>query len=244
MEDDGFVLVKAKRSKSKQYHCERSCADISPLKRVELSDFEIQLLHSRVQAFEKILTTSPWFSLMAEYIYKVLSDRKFDTVELRALGMGSVSESIISRHQLAVFLQLKKYIAQFSDNIDVTAFDPIFSISDKTILQDFNISLLEDETSLVTHEDILLIVFAIHCDKELYEMFLSKNLSKLSNVVVVGNSFTAIVDQVLPDLNEEAATFFKSIIYAQKIGSEQTLPTSLCEWPNSFNNTSIHWFPS
>ncbi|XP_063848983.1 SRR1-like protein [Scylla paramamosain] len=234
MESEGFQLVKKKkaaRPRSKQViqdvvyspqHSKSECLDKIQLARqiIETSEGHSSL-KKNLDSIEKELNT-------------VLTPHQNIKVSgIVCYGLGQLSSSRIARYQGALLLILKDHF-----QVPAEVYDPIFSAVDVEVLEVFDIKVLNrnEEGKRKVVETTLF--FLPHCGKELYNNLLwtNWNPSLLSRCVIVGNSFSTIVQNVPTRTLKEHYMF---IYQAQDMFKELPL-TSLVDYDDVFNDVNIH----
>ncbi|XP_065595083.1 SRR1-like protein isoform X3 [Cyrtonyx montezumae] len=84
--------------------------------------------------------------------------------------------------------------------------------------------------------------YMVHCGKALYNNLLWRNWSvgALSNMVIIGNSFKGIEERLPSRILERDYSYIAKILEGVE---EVVLPTHP-RYSDTFNDTSIHWFPA
>jgi hypothetical protein len=114
-----------------------------------------------------------------------------------ALGIGSISQSVNSQWQFALFLCLGGFQKRSDDEapVQLTCFDPSMNSMDISICNHFGIrvltenqkGLLSQESFSVTNERTL--IYMPHCPYRLYCNVLWSFWNKLTQMLLIGNSF-------------------------------------------------------
>ncbi|XP_059053008.1 SRR1-like protein isoform X1 [Achroia grisella] len=232
-DSDGFQIVKTKRlSKNKQTKIPTKQTNFETQE--VIIDFEKST--RRIQTAVEELRNSKYTEDALKSVSNVISSRK--VVEIVCFGLGHISECHISRHQLAFLLCMKDYC----DPIKVLVHDPIFYQGECDILKHFNIEVIEQNIEgnyVISDRDITLLYFP-HCPKQLTNNFLWTNWGlKLSNCVLICNSFNALIESQPSRLLSETVTYIYKIF---PFTSEIVLENNF-KYTDIFNDTSIHWFP-
>ncbi|XP_055567945.1 SRR1-like protein isoform X1 [Falco biarmicus] len=83
--------------------------------------------------------------------------------------------------------------------------------------------------------------YMVHCGKALYNNLLWRNWSAgaLAKMVIIGNSFKGIEERLLSRILERDYSYIAKVL---KGTEEVALPTHP-RYLDTFNDTSIHWFP-
>ncbi|RLV99739.1 hypothetical protein DV515_00009410, partial [Chloebia gouldiae] len=83
--------------------------------------------------------------------------------------------------------------------------------------------------------------YMVHCGKALYNNLLWSNWSPaaLSKLVIIGNSFRGIEERLLSRILERDYSYIAKILK----GVEEVALPSHPRYVDTFNDTSVHWFP-
>ncbi|KAJ7416133.1 SRR1 domain containing [Willisornis vidua] len=83
--------------------------------------------------------------------------------------------------------------------------------------------------------------YMVHCGKALYNNLLWSNWSPaaLSKVVIIGNSFRGIEERLLSRILERDYSYIAKVLK----GTEEVALPSHPRYLDTFNDTSVHWFP-
>eukprot|EP01134_Creolimax_fragrantissima_P001161 CFRG1161T1 len=219
MEDDGFTLVKSKRkgkvkknghtrthsiAKEENYGgCRHDTENI-----VFMSDSEKKLATTRLKSMMIMACTAVEATdflsesqiLISEALLRMKSSAKTTTcttgykeakvTELVCYGVGSLSESLSARYQMAVALALRSHLGLPSNALRV--YEPILSEYERTLLQtEYGCEIIEqNEEGKRTISDTT-IFFMPHCSARLYNNLLWANWGAhlWSQLIVIGNSF-------------------------------------------------------
>ncbi|KFV72047.1 SRR1-like, partial [Struthio camelus australis] len=121
-------------------------------------------------------------------------------------------------------------------------FDPAFSEQELAVLGELGLRVLPDneEGKHRVHESATLF-YMIHCGKALYNNLLWSNWSigALSKMVIIGNSFKGIEERLLSRILERDYSYIAKVLK----GTEEIAFPTHPQYMNTFNDTSIHWFP-
>lgn len=151
-------------------------------------------------------------------------------------GLGRISESTISRYQLALLLCLKDLL-----QAEVEASDPVFNKNDLVLLEHFQINTERNNTEGKYKVKLETVLFYLpHCPKQLTNNLLWSNWGlNLSKCIVIGNSINRInEDNSKIALSKSAEYICKICPYVLELGIVNSF--KLFE---VFNDTSIHFFP-
>lgn len=83
--------------------------------------------------------------------------------------------------------------------------------------------------------------YMVHCGKALYNNLLWSNWSPaaLSKLVIIGNSFRGIEERLLSRILERDYCYIAKVLK----GVEEVALPSHPRYLDTFNDTSVHWFP-
>ena len=117
-------------------------------------------------------------------------DTKLHVCSLVCYGLGSITDSHIARHQLALLSALKTFFCLPSDSCFI--YDPAFTEEDKIIIVNSGLTHIENNEEGKRKVMLPTLFFMPHCPKELYNNLLWANWSPecLSNVILLGNSLS------------------------------------------------------
>ncbi|XP_004628226.1 SRR1-like protein isoform X2 [Octodon degus] len=156
-------------------------------------------------------------------------------------GIGNFATCITARVQLA-------FLLLFLDKCQTPrshcwVYDPLFSPLEIAVLNTLGVTVLsENEEGKRSVCGELTIFYMLHCGTALYNNLLWSNWSAdaLSKVVIVGNSFKGLEERLL------ARILQKNYPYIAKIldGLEEVEFPQTPEYTDTFNDTSVHWFPT
>ncbi|CAM6091385.1 unnamed protein product [Calypogeia fissa] len=159
-------------------------------------------------------------------------------VELVVYGVGSITDSEISRCQLSLALLMKK---KFAERIcDVVVYDPVMSPLDRSVMVQLGFSPLENNDGGRRPLNGPTLFFMPHCDFELYEEVLQENLkpNTVDQMVILGNSFrTYHYRSSVSQLQHAECPF---LLKVQPTVEEVSVADNF--HPTAFNDTSWHFF--
>ncbi|THU90698.1 hypothetical protein K435DRAFT_252120 [Dendrothele bispora CBS 962.96] len=187
-----------------------------------------------IQNSRKDLQQDEWSTRCQRIILDALDQRSWKMpCRVICLGLGSPSNSSISRAQLGFLLD----ICDVLKIGEVVVYDPVFTEEDRAMFAGFEFQApLSDENLDVTAENPV-IFFMPHCDMELYETMLLKNWSEeqLANIVLISNQLEAYVENnPTQKLEKKAPALLRIVPFL----SNNPLPPSKM-WPAAFNSTSV-----
>lgn len=153
-------------------------------------------------------------------------------------GLGHIGDCLSSQYQLAFLLNI---CDEFKIR-NTLVYDPIFSEIECQILQHFGLQVeaINKEGKYKICDNGTTILYAPHCPKQLMNNFLWKNWEEsLSNCIIIGNSFSQIVETNSKRILEEQAAYLLKICpYTKEFDIENNF-----KFTDTFNDTSIHSFP-
>ncbi|KAI8483752.1 hypothetical protein Bbelb_385440 [Branchiostoma belcheri] len=152
-------------------------------------------------------------------------------------GLGRFSCCVTARYQLGFLLLLR-------DVLDVPSsccvYDPIFSSSEKLLLQKLGCQLILENEEGKRQVDSRTLFYMPHCGKPLYNNLLWANWGQqLRNVVILGNSLSNMALRCPSQELEKSAFYIHSILDHTK---EFPLPNNF-HFQDIFNDLSLHVFP-
>ncbi|XP_045165805.2 SRR1-like protein isoform X2 [Mercenaria mercenaria] len=159
--------------------------------------------------------------------------------ELVCYGLGNFAESYIARYQLALLLALREELQIGGGDCEI--YDPQFTPEESSLLLELNFQVLQNnqEGKRECSPDTVTIFYMPHCGKALYNNLLWRNWGcQLENVVIIGNSFTHMIDSTPTRILERTANY---VIKIQPFTQETPLQVP-AQYEDVFNNTSIHTF--
>ena len=157
--------------------------------------------------------------------------------ELVCYGLGSFSESYIARYQLVFLLLVIEEMDIPVCNCHI--FDPQFNDEEKVILQDLGLNIIVENEVGKRRCNTKTLFYMPHCGKALYNNLLWANWgTNLDNVVIIGNSFTSMVERTPQRLLEDTGHY---ILKIQPYMTEKEVPVTE-KFEDVFNDTVIHIF--
>uniref|UniRef100_A0A8C3EHX8 SRR1 domain containing n=1 Tax=Corvus moneduloides TaxID=1196302 RepID=A0A8C3EHX8_CORMO len=161
-------------------------------------------------------------------------------------GLGRFGRCPAARYQLAFLLLLL-------DELRVpparcALFDPAFSAREAAALRALGLCLLpENEEGKHGVEGSATLFYMVHCGKALYNNLLWSNWSPaaLSKLVIIGNSFRGIEERSGHILDRLWCLQPCSPLLPPTVlkGVEEVALPSHPRYLDTFNDTSVHWFP-
>ncbi|XP_025892488.1 SRR1-like protein [Nothoprocta perdicaria] len=155
-------------------------------------------------------------------------------------GLGRFCSCPVARRQLALLLLLLDELGLPPSQCFV--FDPAFSQQELALLAELGLRLLpENEEGKHRVGEAATLFYMIHCGKALYNNLLWSNwaLGALSKMVIIGNSFRGIEERLLSRILERDYSYIAKVLK----GTEEIAFPSHPQYTDTFNDTSIHWFP-
>lgn len=232
-----FVLVVGKKKKNKNYCREgkfknsvgstfhRAIGAISVLSPEEIC--------TKVNHLKDELILSEFYKSFVEVLHKVTDTEVIR--EILCLGLGSFSVCVTARYQLAFLLAIRDHL-----NSVIQIYDPVFNVSEVRCLEISGCNVLSVNKEGKYKIESKTLVLLPHCPKQLINNFLWCNWGKgLSNCIIVGNSFSDIIDSNSTKFLKDNLSFIYNI-YSEV--EEIKLENSF-RYKDIFNNLSMHMFP-
>ncbi|XP_041266040.1 SRR1-like protein [Onychostruthus taczanowskii] len=155
-------------------------------------------------------------------------------------GLGRFGRCPAARYQLAFLLLLLDELRVPPARCAV--FDPAFSAREAAALRALGLCLLpENEEGKHGIQGVATLFYMVHCGKALYNNLLWSNWSPaaLSKLVIIGNSFRGIEERLLSRILERDYSYIAKVLK----GVEEVALPSHPRYLDTFNDTSVHWFP-
>ncbi|XP_060525836.1 SRR1-like protein [Cylas formicarius] len=206
----------------------------------ELDPFFDKLANVRrvIQAKEELVTTDFFESVTASLRegLQTLDGKKFD--EIICLGLGRVSQLLVSRYQLALLLCLRELYG-----VQVRASDPIFNEHDKILLDYFDVSVVDEnlEGKYRAASGSVTLFYLPHCSRQLTNNLLWSNWGlNLNSCAIIANSFNQIVESRVGrwEVNESAGYIARICPYVLELAVINSF-----KYYEVFNDTAVHFFP-
>lgn len=245
IDEEPFILVTSKRQKSKnnkpivrQSHKQHeSGKSIHLLAEDNDKTFDKSAELRKVTDFIRKIESSDYFKQSVEVVSH-RSTKLPSITKIVCFGIGQIRHCSTSRYQLAYILALKQHLQVES----IQFHEPLLSEHDKDLLNSLNCDLVSKniEGKLEINPAETTLVFLPHCPKQLINNFLWKNwsASALRQIVLISNSFQAVVQQTPPSCLDQDAGYINRI---ERYTTEFSLRNSF-EHRNVFNDIAIHFF--
>lgn len=162
-------------------------------------------------------------------------------VQCVCYGIGNFATCVTARIQLA-FLLLFLDKCQ-TPRSQCWVYDPLFSPLETAVLNTLGVTVLsenEEGKRSVCGEPT--IFYMLHCGTALYNNLLWSNWSvdALSSMVIIGNSFKGLEERLLTRILQKNYPYIAKILE----GLEEVELPQTAEYVDTFNDTSVHWFPT
>ncbi|KAJ3068538.1 hypothetical protein HDU99_003182 [Rhizoclosmatium hyalinum] len=248
MEDDGFTLVK---KKGKSSSSAKPASPQLPTTSKAQSGFTykqspkqnaktaVPSASSIITSIRDIMDAMKRTSFYTQAIKDMNESTKPVSKDCHCIcyGIGSIVESVISRHQLAFLLLLAEEY-QFSK---MEAFDPIFSDLDTSILNELKVKIITDNEQGKRPIESETLFYMPHCGNSMYSNVLGANWlkGKLNLIGIIGNSFSGYACMPRQKLLESQSPYLTRIV---PYVTEVSLTKEAYDRADVFNNTSYHTF--
>ncbi|XP_061197815.1 SRR1-like protein [Saccostrea echinata] len=236
---DGFKIVTRKRGKKKQFATTVNCKETYF---VSGDNHIASTVKRKALSAKETLCCTDFYTEMkgkVEECTKKVNGPDKSLGEIVTYGLGNFAECLISRYQLALLLALREDL-QIPPS-DVLLYDPKFFMAEKEVLSDFGFHVLSENEEGKRQCGSSTLFYMPHCGKSLYNNLLFANWSpdRLHHVIIIGNSFTNMVQNVPSSTMKKCAPLIMKI---QPYAEEILLPGNF-QYEDVFNDTVIHLFP-
>ncbi|XP_060565004.1 SRR1-like protein isoform X2 [Ruditapes philippinarum] len=193
------------------------------------------------------ICSTQFFRETADSIKMVLQEKlttakkQSSNTDLVCYGLGNFMDSYIARYQLALLLALREELQIVEGCCEI--YDPQFVPEEGALLSELNFTVLQhnQEGKRECIEDRITVFYMPHCGKALYNNVLWRNWGqRLENIIVIGNSFTHMIENTPSRILESTANY---VIKIQPY-TQETLLQVPSQYEDVFNDTSIHTFRS
>jgi len=240
MEEDGFKLVKSKKSSKKN----KKSTKFVPTERIDeiLNAEEILQLVKKLKFAQEEFEASEFFLDFLQSWTDLSKQNKSQVERIICLGLGNFAQNPNSSSQVSSKFQLLLLLS-LANSIDipyeeVCIYDPILTDSEKNILRKLNLQPLEtNQEGHYLYEKSTTIYFLPHCPKQLVNNLLWSNWNNLDFVYIICNSLKSISLRFSKQQLE-------SVKYIQQVSSivkETDLKNSF-RYKDIFNNLVFHQF--
>ncbi|KAM5237667.1 SRR1-like protein [Ctenodactylus gundi] len=155
-------------------------------------------------------------------------------------GLGNFASCVTARIQLAFLLLLLDKCETRRSHCWI--YDPLFSQLEITVLKALGVRVLsENEEGKHRVCGAPTVFYMPHCGTALYNNLLWSNwsLGALSRMVIIGNSFRSLEERLPTRILQKNYTYIAEILG----GLEELELPQTTEYMDTFNDTSVHWFP-
>lgn len=165
--------------------------------------------------------------------------------ELVIYGLGSAAGGYRAVHcQLAFAMFLQTQLPSLKQTC---AFDPVFTLLDKTLLNQYQIQVSEKNISGRYLAITPTLFYMPHCDCHLYNNLLKANWGshQLHKIAILGNSFHSYVQRWAHRSKKDNADRPHELLAVSASGTAVELPVNEADFPvtSAFNDLSLHLFP-
>ncbi|XP_050762543.1 SRR1-like protein [Gymnogyps californianus] len=210
-------------------------------KAVEKEEEDGAVLLRRLREARDDLLSSGFWAASAGAVRAPLGSSAEPPSRCVCYGLGRFSGCPAARHQLAFLLLLLEELGVPPGRCSL--FDPAFSAQEAAALGQLGLRLLPDnEEGKHGVEGSATLFYMVHCGKALYNNLLWRNWSAgaLSKMVIIGNSFKGIEERLLSRILERDYSYIAKVLK----GTEEVALPAHPRYLDTFNDTSVHWFPS
>nr|CAG4646637.1 EOG090X0FII [Macrothrix elegans] len=230
IDGDQFVFVKKKKSAKPRRLCDKK-------ETVLLSTADPEACLKSITHAKFDLKESQFFNNFLEIFKNIISEKDCELSEIVCLGIGSISSCKTAQYQLALLLLLVEHF-----NCPAEVFDPIFSDTEKLILQNLllQISKENSEGKVSVRSSGLTFFFLPHCPKELSNnlLYSNWNCSSLERCIIYGNS----LEKLMLSTPSRFLRDYCYLISCQKVSEELPVSNSF-RYLDIFNDLSLIHFP-
>lgn len=237
MPNDEFQLVSTKRGTKLRKQGTRASA-VLPRISCEIDECSIsqETAIRRITSAKQDIITSDFYSSILVGFKQGLDLLGNPTVkEIVCYGLGHFAECMLSRFQFGLLIALKEHF-----NLEAFVYDPIFYQLERELLTTFGFKLIEDNEEGKRLISATTLAFFPHCPKQLTNNFLWSNWGLgLKNCIILGNSFTNIIESLPKRILRDSAKFILNIhAHTEEIGVVNSF-----KYTDIFNDIAIHVFP-
>ncbi|XP_060075624.1 SRR1-like protein [Ylistrum balloti] len=244
---DGFQVVRSKKAKKVKARGDGIgvCAGSDTQQHQKI---DIARVIRKIEESRNDLTSSDFYSSVKDLIEQVLNkeDEGNNTnklpLQVICYGLGNFSECIIARYQLCLLMALREHLKVNAS--DCLLYDPRFRDGEIDILCELGFGMIDknEEGKRQCSLSSQTLFYMPHCGKSLCNNLLwaNWNTHHLPNMVIIGNSFTTILNNTPSRLLANSGSYIQHL---HPYCTELPLPTTF-KFTDIFNDTSIHLFPT
>ncbi|XP_076106699.1 SRR1-like protein [Mytilus galloprovincialis] len=226
-----FQLVKSRKNRKKNTPTIIKSDDATTEKHT-ITD--INTINRRLQDSTCLLKASEFYSQVRDLI----ADHDID--EIVCYGIGHFAECCIARYQLVLLVLLREDTIQIPKS-SCYFYDPKFYSEEELYLKDAGFTVIPENEEGKRKTEKKTLFYMPHCGKSLYNnlIWANWNPDSLSKCIIVGNSFTNILERNPRRKLEDSCWYLLSIAPFAK---EEKLPENF-QYTDIFNDTVITSFP-
>lgn len=190
----------------------------------------------RINDCKSSLRESPFYNKLCEELNRCLeSAGVVNITQVVCYGLGNFTSSVTSRYQLALLLLFKELFS-----VQVYLHDPVFSDTELDFLNKLQLTRIERNEEGARKINSSALIFMPHCPTALLNNLLWCNWGlRLSNCIVLGNSFNALSYTHTERRLKETFRYIHAILpMTTEIDVENTFT-----YTDIFNDLSWHYFP-
>lgn len=204
-----------------------------------LSFIDLILISSffrKIENCELELLNSEFLQSAIKSVNNVLHQTKIE--EIICLGIGRISECSIAKHQLAFISIIAKHLKTPA----IKFFDPIFTSSDKKLIELLNHQVLTDNKEGKYVADVPTLFYLPHCPKQITNnlLFSNWNPEHVKNLFLICNSFKSIIEATPERFLRPNASFLLEI---NPFVTEVEIDNNF-KFSDIFNDFALHSFPA
>ncbi|XP_041349563.1 2-(3-amino-3-carboxypropyl)histidine synthase subunit 1-like isoform X2 [Gigantopelta aegis] len=241
-DDDGFCLVRQKKGKKIPSSTKPSSSSYSSVS--DDVDMNIDELMVRLRQCWAEIKHCEFFKDVCNLLKKTsptLSQQGCESVchiQFVSYGIGHFSSCIIARYQLCLILAVREQLEIPESCCFV--YDPVFTAVEKQALEKLNFNIISQNEEGKRPCTSPTLVFMPHCGKALYNNLLFENWepTQLVNLILIGNSFTSMVDRTPERLLKKTGSY---ILRIQPHTTESQIPGNFAH-DQVFNDLAVHTF--
>jgi len=208
---------------------------------------------SFVTSFANDLQSSSFFEsfsqTLGDHVRSLLGESSPSRAQIVCYGLGKITQNKKSQLQLSLLLLLQTSIRNqepiqgiwSSCSWPIVAFDPVFSPSDRRVLEGFGVHVLDqnDKCRWNVEDCPITIFFMPHAERFMFVNVLETNSDNLDRLIVIGNDLTQYEERAI--LRSDRAAI-QPLVHLFPRMKRTPIPVSCPVLPEALNDTAIHSF--